>query len=46
MSQEKKKKKSERQSALEKEIFRLMENSLKAALDAAVNDLLKDFGKK
>ena len=38
---EKKKKKS--QSALEKEIFALMKMSLRAALDAAIDDLLRDF---
>lgn len=43
-----KKKKSKRQqekklSGLEYEIFMIMEKSLKAALDAAVDDLLSDW---
>lgn len=41
-----KKKKKKQQSILEKEIFSLMENSLEAALDKAVDDLLKDWNKE
>ncbi len=36
-------KKKKKQSALEAEIFALMQKSLKAALDAAMRDLFKDF---
>ncbi len=44
MSQEEKdKKKKKRQSILEAEIMRIMEKSLKTALDKALDDLLKDF---
>ena len=43
-SNEDKKKKKKRQSALEAELFALMEKSLKAALDAAMKDLFKNFG--
>ena len=42
MSQkEEEKKKKKKQSTLEKEIFSIMEKSMKTALDAAVDDLLK-----
>ena len=40
---EKDKKKKKKESQLEREIFMLMEKSMKAALDAAVDDLLKDW---
>ena len=40
------KKKKKKQSILEKEIFGIMEKSMKAALDAAVDDLLKDWDKE
>ena len=40
---EKDKKKKKKQSQLEAEIFAIMEKSLKTALDAAVDDLLKDW---
>ncbi len=44
MSQEEKdKKRKKRQSILEAEIMRIMEKSLKTALDKALDDLLKDF---
>ncbi len=44
MSQEEKdKKKKKKQSILEAEIMRIMEKSLKTALDKALDDLLKDF---
>lgn len=42
---EKKKKKEKQKSVLEKEIFRIMEQSMKKALDTAVDDLLKDWNK-
>ena len=38
-----KEKKKKKQSALEAEIFALMQKSLKAALDAAMRDFFKDF---
>lgn len=38
--------KKKKQSALEKEIFSIMEKSMKTALDAAVDDLLKDWDKE
>lgn len=44
--EEKKKKKKKQQSILEKEIFGIMEKSMKTALDAAVDDLLKDWDKE
>lgn len=37
------KEKKRKQSILEKEIMSIMSNSLKTALDLALNDLLKDF---
>ena len=37
------KKKKKKQSILETEIMRIMEKSLKAALDLALDDILKDF---
>ena len=43
---EEKKKKKKQQSILEKEIFGIMEKSMKTALDAAVDDLLKDWDKE
>ena len=46
MSQRKeddKKKKKKQQSQLEAFIFWMMEKSMKAALDAAMKDLFKDF---
>lgn len=39
----KKKKKKQQQSILEKEIMRIMEKGMKAALDRAIDDLLKDW---
>ena len=38
-----KKKKKRQQSILEKEIMSIMHKSMKAALDMALNDLLKDW---
>ena len=38
-----KKKKKKRQSILEKEIMSIMHKSMKAALDMALDDLLKDW---
>ena len=47
MSQkEEEKKKKKKQSVLEKEIFSIMEKSMKTALDAAVDDLMKDWDKE
>ena len=37
------KKKKKKQSILEAEIMRIMEKSLKTALDLALEDILKDF---
>ena len=37
------KKKKKKQSILEAEIMRIMEKSLKSALDLALDDILKDF---
>ena len=44
MSQkDKEKKKKKKQSILEAEIMRIMEKSLKTAIDMALDDILKDF---
>ena len=43
IQKEKEIKKKKKESQLEHEIFMLMEKSMKAALDAAVDDLLKDW---
>ena len=40
------KKKKKKQTILEKEIFGIMENSMKTALDAAIDDLMKDWDKE
>lgn len=40
---DKDKKKKKKKSTLETEIFSIMEKSLKSALDAAIDDLLKDW---
>ena len=37
------KKKKKKQSILEAEIMRIMQKSLKTAIDKAVDDILKDF---
>ena len=37
------KEKKRKQSILQAEVMRIMEKSLKTALDLAMNDLLKDF---
>ena len=37
------KKKKKRQSILEAELFRIMEKSLKAAMDSALDDIFKDW---
>ena len=42
-SQKDKEKKKKKQSILEAEIMRIMQKSLKTALDAALDDILKDF---
>ena len=46
MSEKKEDKKKKKQSVLEKEIFSIMEKSMKTALDVAVDDLLKDWDKE
>ncbi len=43
MSQERKKKQKKQKSQLEAMIFKVMEQSMKAALDAAMKDLFKDW---
>lgn len=44
MSQQvKDKKKKKKQSILEAEIMRIMQKSLKTAIDMALDDILKDF---
>lgn len=43
VQKEKEKKKKKRSSQLETEIFSLMRKCMKPALDAAIDDLLKDF---
>jgi hypothetical protein len=40
---DKEKKKKKRQSILEAEIMRIMQKSLKTAIDLALDDILKDF---
>ena len=40
---DKEKEKKRKQSILEAEVMRIMEKSMKSALDMALNDLLKDF---
>ena len=40
---EKDQKKKKKQSILEAEILRIMQKSLKTALDLALDDILKDF---
>ena len=40
---DKEKEKKRKQSILEAEVMRIMEKSMKTALDMALNDLLKDF---
>ena len=42
-SQKDKEKKKKKQSILEAEIMRIMEKSLKNAIDMALDDILKDF---
>ena len=41
--QEKDKKKKKKQSILEAEIMRIMQKSLKTAIDMALDEILKDF---
>ena len=41
--EEKRKKKKKEQSELEAMIFSIMEKSMKAALDQAMNDIFKDW---
>lgn len=40
---EKEKRKKKKQSILEAEVMRIMEKSLKTALDRALDDILKDW---
>ena len=40
---DKEKKKKKQQSILEAEIMRIMQKSLKTAIDMALDDILKDF---
>ena len=40
---EKEKRKKKKQSILEAEVMRIMEKSLKSALDKALDDILKDW---
>ena len=40
---EKDKKKKQRQSLLEAELFRIMEKSLKVAMDKALDDIFRDW---
>ena len=40
---EREKKKKKKQSILEAEIMRIMQKSLKTAIDMALDDILKDF---
>ena len=42
-SQKDKEKKKKKQSILEAEVMRIMEKSLKTALDMALDDILKDW---
>ena len=42
-SQKDKEKKKKKQSILEAEIMRIMQKSLKTAIDMALDDILKDF---
>lgn len=46
MSEKKDEKEKKKQSILEKEIFGIMEKSMKTALDAAIDDLMKDWDKE
>lgn len=40
---QKRKKKKKKQSVLEKELLRFVERSMKAAVDAALDDIFKDW---
>lgn len=42
-AEEKKRKKKKQSSVLEAELFRIMEKSLKAAMDQALDDIFKDW---
>ena len=42
-NREKEKRKKKKQSILEAEVMRMMEKSLKTALDMALDDILKDW---
>ena len=43
---DKKKKRKERQSIIEKELFAMLQSSLRACLDKALDEVLKDFNQK
>ena len=43
MSETERKKKKKKQSQLEKEIFRIIDKSLSAAVDKALDDIFKDW---
>ena len=43
MSQKEKEKKKKKQSTLEAEIFAILQKSLKAALDVALDDIFKEW---
>ena len=45
-SEDEKKKKKKRESEFEKMIFQIMEKSMKSALDAAIDDLTKDWNRQ
>ena len=42
-NRDKDKKKKEKESSFETEIFKIMEKSLKSALDVALDDIFKDW---
>lgn len=42
-AEERRKKKKKKQSAMEAEIFKIMEKSLKTAMDKALDEIFKDW---
>lgn len=42
-AEERRKKKKKKQSAMETEIFKIMEKSLKTAMDKALDEIFKDW---
>lgn len=42
-AEERRKKKKKKQSAIEAEIFKIMEKSLKTAMDKALDEIFKDW---